>query len=361
MIVRDEALTVQRALKSSLALANSFVILDTGSRDDTVYRVKQTLNGYEHRIVLSDWKGFSASRNEALLIARKNSDYVIFLDADDFFVGNALRARAQIASASHWVCFSYSGWLRNAVDFAVRSDEPLLWIGEKHEYIEDRRPLLPDSPRLMKCVSKRYTHSGFRSKQPNTWKEDLQSLREEWKTTSQTMTRQRCRNMFYQAQTLQADGDLSSAQKLFSARGMRRDGGEEERWYAELSSARLAEILELPGIDLASKYSDLVLTRPGRAEAYLDLARRLRKDGRFHDAEALSRACAEMPLNDDWICVDTAANSISAWDEQAVNLHVLGMHDQASRLWRQALLFGNQSPLSRSRIKAAITDSLRCS
>ena len=357
MIVRDEEINVQRALKSAFTIADSFVILDTGSRDKTIDKVRQTLNGREHHVVLSDWKGFSESRNEALLIARKSSDYVIFLDADDFFVGDASRARAQIASASHWLCFSFNGWVRNVVQFAVRSDQPLGWIGERHEYIENRKFSLSESPRLIKCLSKRYTHSGFRSKQANTWKQDLQSLREEWETINPDMKRQQCRNMFYQAQTLQADGDLLAAQKMFVARAAMHDGDEEERWYAELSSVRLAEILELPDIDLASKYSNLVLTRSRRAEAYLDLARRLRMDGRFREAETLGRACAEMPLSDDWICVDTAAHSINAWDEQAINFHVLGLHDEASRLWRQVLLFGNQSPQSRNRIERAVIDS----
>ena len=103
-------------------------------------------------------------------------------------------------------------------------------------------------------------------------------------------------------------------------------------------------------------YANLILTRPGRAEAYLDLARQLRLRGRFADAEALALRCGEMDIPDDWVQVDTASYSIHAWDEVAVNCFHTGRLDDAKKLWKLIQLFGSQPYADRSRIRDAIAD-----
>ena len=356
MIVRDEEATVERALSSASSLADSFVILDTGSTDSTMDRVDATLKGRDYNLLQSSWKGFAGSRNEALLIARERSDYVVFLDADDFFVGDALRARAKLHLAPHWVCYSFSGWIRSVVQFAVRTDYPLTWTGERHEYLQGSSEPVQSDAHLMQHMSRRYTHTGVRSRLPDLWHEDLLSLRAQLTDGDSVLPSVACRSIFYQALTLQALGKLTEAMAAFDVRSEMNGGDEEERWFADLCSTRLSEMLNLSNDDLLARYSKLVLQRPERAEVYLDLARRLRLAGRFQEASKLARASMAMPVGDDWVSVDTAANSINAWDELASNLYELGDYQGASKMWRKVLLFGSQSIASRARINCAIAD-----
>ncbi len=354
MIVRDEAQAVGRALRSAAELADCFVVLDTGSRDDTIRRAKDALATRDHRVIQSDWKGFASSRNEALSVARQLADYVVFLDADDVFFGDAARARAQLPKAAHWVCHSYHFWIRNFVQFAIRSDEPLQWVGERHEFLQSSDDSYPVAPRLMKSISTRYTHTGYRSRRAGTWQQDLRALKRELKSLSDDSDVKASRNIFHQAQTLQMSGDLVAAKDAFDARAEMEHGDAEERWVAELYAVRLSEILEIKDSELASRYAKLLLARPQRGEAYLDLARRLRLAGRFGEAERVAGASSRLRLSQDWIGVDTAAHSVHAWDEQASNLFSLGEFESASKLWRRALFFGGQPAEARQRMKNAV-------
>ncbi len=360
MIVRDEEAVVERALRSAFGFADYFVVVDTGSIDGTISRVRETLAGRPHKLVTSEWKGFAECRNDALILARQHGEYIAFLDADDYFVGNAKRVRAQLREARAWVCYAYQGWVRHAMTFAVHRDEPVRWSGDRHEFLvcaDDTRSL---AYRLLLDFSARYTHQGIRSRQTDTWSSDVDAIARDAKRIEAADTSTLSpRSIFYLARSLQAAGDLDAAMTAFSRRAAIRCGDEEERWYAELSATRILELQQPNQVLLMKKYADLILARPSRAEPYLDLARQLRLRGRFAEAETLALQCCEMSISDDWVQVDTASYSIHAWDEVAVNRFHTARFDEATKLWRLTQLFGAQSSSDRARISAAITDCIR--
>jgi glycosyltransferase involved in cell wall biosynthesis len=357
MIARDEAKNIQRALTSALALADRYVVLDTGSKDATVKLTRSFLRdrNKDHLVVETNWKGYAGSRNEALALAKQGSDYVVFLDADDVFFGDAQLTRAMLSGHNYWVCHSYQGWIRNTVQFAVRSSENFEWVGARHEFIQARKGSVGSTPTLMPTISVRYGHTGFRSRQADTWRLDHQALCAELRELGEANAWQVARNQFYQALTLQASGSLLAAQSAFEERAAMPGGDEEERWFADLCGTRLAEMLQTAPRNYARRYSKLILERPNRAEVYLDLARRLRLDGKYREAIQMALACEEIAQCDDWINVDTAAHSIHAWDEQATNFFELGEFKRACILWKRVLLFGGQTRETRQRVKQAIT------
>ena len=87
MIVRNECARIERALKSIAPYINCWVIVDTGSTDNTLeiiqkFFTEQKIPGFLGR---TEFKDFSEARNVALEAARKSpvkSDYIILMDAD---------------------------------------------------------------------------------------------------------------------------------------------------------------------------------------------------------------------------------------------------------------------------------------
>ena len=72
MIVRNESARIERALASVAPYINTFVILDTGSTDDTVERITKFFQERKIPGVIgkTEFKDFSQARNAALFAAR---------------------------------------------------------------------------------------------------------------------------------------------------------------------------------------------------------------------------------------------------------------------------------------------------
>lgn len=78
MIVKDEEKNIKRCLESIKEIADEIIIVDTGSKDNTVEIAKE----YNAKIIFHNWNNdFSEVRNISLNQATKN--WILFLDADE--------------------------------------------------------------------------------------------------------------------------------------------------------------------------------------------------------------------------------------------------------------------------------------
>ena len=82
MIARDEAVRIERALASFAPFVDECVVLDTGSRDDTLARAIRA----GARVRQFQWvDDFAAARNAALELAQ--ADWHVIVDADEWLAG----------------------------------------------------------------------------------------------------------------------------------------------------------------------------------------------------------------------------------------------------------------------------------
>lgn len=78
LIVRDEAAVIDACLASLVGVVDEIVVVDTGSRDDTVERARR----YPVSLHSFAWADdFSAARNFA--IAQASGDWILYIDADE--------------------------------------------------------------------------------------------------------------------------------------------------------------------------------------------------------------------------------------------------------------------------------------
>jgi len=90
MIVKDEEHVIRRALQSSLPFVSTYVVVDTGSTDETMRLIQEfyeenKVSGYlEQR----PWVNLGHNRTEALQLCQGRMNWAIMLDADDTLEGD---------------------------------------------------------------------------------------------------------------------------------------------------------------------------------------------------------------------------------------------------------------------------------
>ena len=88
MIVKNEEKTLPRLAKSIVELIDHWTIVDTGSSDGTVDLCESLFGHLPGEVVQAKWHGFSESRNMALDLARRHSEWLLMMDADETLVGD---------------------------------------------------------------------------------------------------------------------------------------------------------------------------------------------------------------------------------------------------------------------------------
>ena len=141
-IAKNEAQDLPRSLQSVQAAADEIIFVDTGSTDDSV----QIAESYGAKIFHFAWcDDFSAPRNYA--IERATGDWIIFPDADEYFIApdtvrsaveNVARTDADAIMVMRININSTNDGMERSRDYAMRAfrrSEHLRYLGQIHEML----------------------------------------------------------------------------------------------------------------------------------------------------------------------------------------------------------------------------------
>ena len=142
MIVKDEGHIICNTLKNICEniKIDYWVISDTGSTDNTVELIKSFFSekNIPGEIVFHQWSNFSENRNFALDACSGKSDYILFFDADDYFVGNFQLPELNL-DAYHCQLSSSSNNIRYLRKLIIKNDGSYKWKGVLHEFLESSK------------------------------------------------------------------------------------------------------------------------------------------------------------------------------------------------------------------------------
>lgn len=135
LIVRDEAEFIEDCLRSLVGQVDEIVLVDTGSRDDTIAIAKRFPIIMHHFAWCND---FSAARNVAL--ARATSEWILYIDADERLeVPNPKAFRQVLADRAAVACrlqlHPRLGWTAYSELRLFRNDPRIRFRGVIHESI----------------------------------------------------------------------------------------------------------------------------------------------------------------------------------------------------------------------------------
>jgi len=354
MIVRDAADFIAETLRLALPHIDTWLIVDTGSVDDTRDVIQQFFktHGVTGSLVERPWIGFSHNRTEALQLASGIADFAFMLDADDLIIGNP-RIRESIAPrdhASYFVKFgtAYVFWRPAIFDLSHQWE----FRGAVHEYAV--------------CLNSDLGHGyidgeyhfvfqslGGRSKDPKRFERDVEALEAELKTDSTNS-----RTVFYLGQSNRDAGLIDKAIFYYKMRS-EMDGWIEEKYIAALELARLLEKSNADTEKVVAAYEYAHTVRPIRAEALYGLARYHRIAERWAEGHAAATRVRHIDQPDDLLFVEPEIYSWKIEDEIALCAFYLSEFAESLEINNQ-LLWNPVLPIEeRDRVLANKAFSLR--
>lgn len=272
MILKNEARTIGRTLASVRGCVDRWCILDTGSTDGTQAIVREAMGDVPGELHEGPFVDFATTRNRALDLCGTDSQFIVWLDADDVLEGgNALRtylsAHAGARTPDREAYYLRVETPGAAFDSARVLDSAGGWrfVGAVHEVLtHPKRP--PPSHRIPGVVVKHITDDHAEARSRERWERDVALLERELARDPKAS-----RAAFYLGMTLLWLGRHAEAIAALDRR-IALGGWVEEVFYAKLSKARAAERSDHPWPDVLALYLDAYATAPHRAEPLYQIA-----------------------------------------------------------------------------------------
>jgi glycosyltransferase involved in cell wall biosynthesis len=271
MIVKDEGDIIERLLESVYEHVDSALIVDTGSTDDTIEKLRAFSKSRDFPIITEarPWVDFAHNRTEAIELATRqcgSEGYLLLLDADHIFHGDL----SGLDGSAPAYMIALKGGLEYRMPYLVQADVPWRYESRTHEYLTTDA-VTSEWKNIDSCWLE---HRGDGGTRPEKFERDLKFLEEDQRENPDNP-----RYAFYLAETYKNLGRNKDARRMYYHRTTL--GG----WSEELYCA-WREIGKLSGdTDALLEAWDLI---PTRAEAPYYLLEKFNRAGNRTAAYAIA-------------------------------------------------------------------------
>lgn len=306
IIVKNESQIIQRCLDRVKGHITGYVVIDTGSMDNTKELVAESLDGVPGVILDREWVDFGYNRSELVVecqrfiaqtaeksveeyrpggmgkpitypsLMSKNTGYLLLLDADHVFHGDL----SGISDDSGYLVELTGDEVGYSMPYIVAADLPWRYIGRTHEYITaDNVPFTFE--KIESCTIEHRHDGGTRHEK---FDRDLKYLEEDYESDPNNE-----RTVYYLAQTYEGMGQTEKAIAMFRHR-VQLGGFDQEKFWA------LFKIAELTG-DIGD-YMKAWLDRPSRWEPLQRAMHILNEQRRYDSVLTLARVASREASED---------------------------------------------------------------
>jgi glycosyltransferase involved in cell wall biosynthesis len=291
MIVKDESRVITRCLSSLLPIIDYWVIVDTGSTDGTQQIIKDFMDmkGIPGELHERPWVDFSHNRNEALQLAKGKSDYVFFIDADEYLTYDSDFRLPELNKDYYYVSISHGGSKYSRI-MLIKNDLDWRWSGVLHEVLT---PYISWSYASLEKVTNTYTTEGVRSRDPQKYQKDAQVLEAALQKEPENR-----RYVFYLAQSYRDAGDLELALKNYEKRA-NMGGWDQEVFWSLLEIGKLKDRLERPIEEVLDSYKRAYQYRKSRVEPLYYIAQYYRSIGEYESGYKIAKLAQSLPRSQD--------------------------------------------------------------
>jgi glycosyltransferase involved in cell wall biosynthesis len=361
MIVKNEEHVIQRSLEAALPAVDSWVIVDTGSTDSTMEKIREIAQrlGVPGQLHERPWVNFGHNRSEALTLARESHGpgwWSLMLDADDILAAPSRETRPSFLTQNPLAqCFTISirrGTLAYRRPILFNNSMPWRFAGAVHEYAEC--PGCPPGSQqlpLPETFSLDARCEGARSQDPLKYQKDAELLEQELLNHPKD-----ARSLFYAAQSWRDAGNREKARHWYTKR-VEAGGWAQEQYASLLNLMRMTESIE-EKFRLAWKALEVC---PQRLECSHDVLKATRAQSTWsHQALALgelSRKLGHSKVSPDWLFAEPAIYDFEFDDELSIHSYYMKRDDIAAPASFRAL--AKAPPAQQARIRANYEFSLK--
>jgi len=326
MIVKNEVKVLPRLIRSVKDYIDYYVIVDTGSSDDTIALIRREMSAYgiEGEVHERPWVNFGVNRQQALelALAANKADWLLFIDADEELGVSDPKFYEKLEPGVSYELEKHHGEVRYAVRQLVNIRSTVYrWEGPVHNYLEVVDG--DEQHQIRKDVWIVY-HPGQGAKSHGVTPEE-KFLRDA-KLLEAELARDPsdARNQFYLAQSYQDAGHQERAFAEFKKRAAMDNGWAEERFNAQLEAGRISVLLEKSEAEVLSELLAAYHLRPTRAETLFELARYYRTQKGYAMAALFAKAGLQTPRPNDRLFVVESVYTWRLLDELAVAAYWIG-------------------------------------
>lgn len=346
MIVRNEEHVIERCLASVRPLIDHWLVVDTGSTDQTRRTIREYLSDVPGELVEREWQDFATNRTEAITLAAGRADYLLVIDADEVLEAAVDFRMPFLEADCYSVCHVIEG---SSVSFFLpqifRNALPWRFEGVLHEALVCDVPHTRE--RLPGLSTRGYFDSARNADSKAKYLADCQLLE-----TVVDAEPDNARAVFYLAQSYRDAGLSVKALQAYRRRA-EMGGWEEEVWYALYQIGWLLERLGAERGDVADAYLQAWEWRPRRAESLCELARYHRINGDHHRAWLVAECAAGMPKpEEEHLFLDESVYRWRVLEELSLARYHTGRLDESREAWQQLLLSAELPPEDRARIES---------
>ena len=313
-IVKNESARILRMLESVAPHISSWVIVDTGSTDDTIDKITRFFDnlkipGLIGKAPFHDW---SQARNVALEAGRHAPipyDYQLLIDADmELKVLDPTWLDG--VTGESYDMYQVAGTLKYQNRRLVKAGTTGQYMGVTHEYCN-----LPTGG----CIPPEkafFVDHADGSNRPEKFKRDIKLLKDAMEADKKAKKKPNERYMYYLAQSLRDAGKPEKAAKWYKRR-VEAGGWDEEVWHAQLS---YAQCLGMMGDHAGYLYNMQAAynMRPHRVEPLWELAKFYREKGQNPLAVLYAERAMDIPHTKDALFVNDYAYDCGCKDEFAI-------------------------------------------
>lgn len=330
MIVKDEAEVILRCLESVKDMIDYWVISDTGSTDGTQQIIKDFFSQHEINGELWEeaWQDFSYNRNHALSKAKGRSDYILMMDADDYFVAGEGFGFKNLSADGYMLKIE-----RGSIDYfflkLIRSDLDWRWEGVLHEFLT--RNAGHSTDQYLGDYFVRSTCEGARGQNPDKYKRDIDVL-----TKALLDEPENTRYQFYLAQSYRDDHNFEKAVEHYQKRA-NMGGWDEEVYISLYEAANNQSKFSKNKVAVIESLLKAYYFRPSRLEALHEAVRLCRVSGDYTLGYHLGNAAVGTVMTEDVLFVATGVYQWQLKDEVAICASWIGRKNEARQMTNELL------------------------